>query len=211
MDWISKLYNSLKIPLKIVLPAVWLFSGTLTLLSDEWLTKLNLLEWKNEYGSALGLAFLISSCLIIVYIGYFLIVKAFGLYIHLTRNRRTMKRLGNMSSSQFAIIIKLYKSYNYTGTLNISDPLVQSLLAGGYIYAGGSQLVTADLYQNAIYAKFVLQPFVCWALDYYKSNFERDIRKVEDKIAKEKDVTKREHLEDELSESREIYRMIYGG
>ena len=93
MDWLPKLYNALKIPLKIVLPAVWLFSGALTLLPDEWLTKLNLLDWKTENGFIFGLIFLISSCLIVVYIAYFIKEKSSDIFTRLTRNRRTMKRL----------------------------------------------------------------------------------------------------------------------
>lgn len=211
MDWLPKLYNTLKIPLKIVLPAIWLFSGALTLLPDEWLTKLNLLDWKRENGFIFGLMFLISSCLIAVYIAYFIKEKASDIYVRLTRNRRTMKRLIRMNDTQLAIICKLYNSDSYTTTLNYSEPLVQALLAEGYIYAGSEQLVSVDTLNNVIYTKFTLQPFVCWALDHYKPFIEKHIKKIEDKVANENDATKKARLADELSNARENYKMFYGG
>lgn len=211
MDWLPKLYNALKIPLKIVLPAVWLFSGALTLLPDEWLTKLNLLEWKTENGFIFGLMFLISSCLIVVYIAYFIKEKASDIYTRLTRNRRTMKRLSRMNDTQLAIICKLYNSDGYTTTLNYSEPLVQALLAEGYIYAGSEQLVSVDTRNNVIYTKFTLQPFVCRALDHYKPSIEKYIKKIEEKVAKENDAIKKARLADELSNVRENYKMFYGG
>lgn len=211
MDWLPKLYNALKIPLKIVLPAVWLFSGALTLLSDELLIKLNLLEWKNENGFVFGLVFLISSCLIFVYIGYFIKEKVSDLYTRLTRNRRAMKRLCRMNSTQRAIICKLYNSDGNTATLNYGEPLVQALFADGYIYAGGQQLVSIDTRGRAMLTKFTLQPFVCWALDHYKPSIEKQIQKIEGKIAKEKNATKKARLSDELSNARENYKMFYNG
>ena len=38
----------LKIPLNVLLPAIWLISGMLLLFPDKWLTTLYLLEWKIE-------------------------------------------------------------------------------------------------------------------------------------------------------------------
>lgn len=92
--------------------------------------------------------------------------------------------------------------------MNYSEPLVQALLAEGYIYAGGEQLVSVDTRNNVIYTKFTLQPFVCWALDHYKPSIEKHIKKIEDKVAKEKDATKKAHLADELSNARENYKMF---
>ena len=71
MEWLSKLVNVLKIPLKILLPAAWLFSGLMTLLPAEVLEKFSLLDWKNENGFVFGLLFLITSCLIAIYVIYF--------------------------------------------------------------------------------------------------------------------------------------------
>lgn len=180
-------------------------------LPDEWLTKLNLLDWKTENGFIFGLIFLISSCLIVVYIAYFIKEKASDIYNRLTRNRRTMKRLIRLNYTQLAIICKLYNSDGYTTTFNYSEPLVQALLAEGYIYAGGEQLVSVDTRNNVIYTKFTLQPFVCWALDHYKPSIEKHIKKIEDKVAKEKDATKKARLADELSNARENYKILYGG
>lgn len=211
MEWLAKLYNTLKIPLKIVLPAVWLFSGALTLLDDKYLMQLNLLEWKNENGFVFGLIFLITSCLIVVYAVYFIKEKFSDLYVQLTRNRRTMKKLGKMDDVRFSIICRLYNSAGHTATLNYSEPLVQALLAEGYIYAGGEQLVSVDPRNNVIYTKFTLQPFVWWALDYYKPKLQKHMDKLEQKANTEKDPAKRTHLKNELSNMRENYNRFYNG
>ena len=50
MDWITKLINILKIPLKILLPSICIFSGFLLFANDELLNKMNLLSWSNENG-----------------------------------------------------------------------------------------------------------------------------------------------------------------
>lgn len=211
MDWITKAIDILKIPLKILLPALWIFSGLMTLLNDEVLLKFNLLDWKTENGFVFGLMFLITSCLIVVYLGYFLKEKVADIYTRLTRNRRTIKRLGRMNGTQLAIIRKLYTSEGYTATLNFSEPLVQALLAEGYIYAGGEQLVSVDTRNNVIYTKFTLQPFVCWALDYYKPKIAKHISKQEERVDKEKEPNKKARLLDELSNIKENYKLFYDG
>ena len=62
----------LKIPLNVLLPALWLFNGMLLLIPDKWLNMLYLLKWKNENGFTIGLSFLIVSCLLLVYLFFYL-------------------------------------------------------------------------------------------------------------------------------------------
>ena len=62
----------LKIPLYILLPSVWLGSGMLLFLPDKWLDILYLLSWRNEKGFSIGLAFIVSSCLLLVYLFFYL-------------------------------------------------------------------------------------------------------------------------------------------
>ena len=61
MEWITKLIDLLKVPLKVLLPSAWLFSSAMTLFPDRWLEKLGLLEWKNGHQFAFGLILIITS------------------------------------------------------------------------------------------------------------------------------------------------------
>lgn len=48
MDWLAKIPNWIKIPVKILLPALAIFSGFIVLASDNVLQYLNLLELKKR-------------------------------------------------------------------------------------------------------------------------------------------------------------------
>ena len=68
MEWISNIIKFLKLPIKIILPTAWIFSYSLIFLEEKLLKKIGVLEWKNENGFVIGIIFLITSCLIIIYI-----------------------------------------------------------------------------------------------------------------------------------------------
>jgi len=51
MEWITKVISVLKIPLKILLPALWLFTGVLTLFNKDILKSLVYLNGKLKMGS----------------------------------------------------------------------------------------------------------------------------------------------------------------
>lgn len=211
MEWLSKLVNVLKIPLKILLPAAWLFSGLMTLLPSEVLGKLSLLEWKNDNGFVFGLLFLITSCLIAIYVIYFAKEKISDVIFQATLNRKTIKRISKLDDTRLAIIISMYNSPGYTKVLNYCEPLVQALLSEQYIYGGGEQLVSMNMLTNQVPVKFTLQPYVYRALDYYKPKIEEEIRKLTKKVNGEKNPTKKEKLQEELSDSKDIYNAFYNG
>ena len=52
--------------------------------------------------------------------------------------------------------------------MDYNQPLIQGLLARNYIYMGGQQQVTLDVFTNCIPARFTLQPYVYQTLDHYK-------------------------------------------
>lgn len=201
----------LKIPINVLLPAAWLISGTLLLLPDKLLEKFYLLEWCNVQGFTIGLTFIISSCLLAVYLFYYL-KKLFsvGTY-NLTYKRKTMNKIGKMNDVEKSILIQLYNSPGYTYQLDYNEPIVQGLLARHYIYMGGQQQVTLDAFTNSIPAKFTLQPFVYQTLDYYRPKIERVIEKQKKRVDKTKNVGKKAKLIDELENMRENFNYIYNG
>jgi len=211
MDISLNIPDWLKIPLKILLPALWIFSGIMILLPDEWLQKLYLLEWAQKNGFAFGLILVIASCLLLVYLFFFAAKKVSSLYNKLTFKRRTFKNITNMSDVQQAIIYKLYNAPGFTAQLDFNQPVVQGLLGLNYIYMGGQQQVTMYRLSNSIPALFTLQPFVYQALDHYRPKVEKEIEKLERKVAKEKDANKKARLAEHFRNAREHYDVMYNG
>lgn len=209
MEWTAKLINVLKIPLKILLPALWLFSGALTFLNGKILEKLSLFEWKTENGFIFGLIFAITSCLIIVYFLFHLKERLSNLIFKLTLKRKTMKRLLEMNDVEIAVILKLYNSPGYSYTLDYNEPIIKGLLARGLIYTGAEQMVTTSVFSNAIPMRFTLQPFVYQALNHYKPKLEKEIHKLQAKANEEKDATKKAKLVEQLGNTKENFYEIY--
>ena len=201
----------LKIPLNILLPAIWIFSGMLLLFPDSWLETLYLLEWRNEKGFAIGLTFTVVSCLLLVYFLFYTKKLISAVLYKVTYKRKTMHRITGMNDTERAIIFKLYNSKGYTCDLDYNQPLIQGLLAQNYIYMGGQQQVTLDVFSNCIPVRFTLQPFVYQTLDYYRSKIEKHIEKMEKRVSRTKDVSKKEKLRSEISIIRENYDYMYGG
>lgn len=211
MEWIIKIFNVIKIPLKILLPATWIFSGLMTLLPSNILSKLFLLEWKNSNGFIFGLLFLITSCLIVIYIVYFVKEKISNIIFNATLNRKTIKRLLRLDDTRLAIIIKMYNSPGYMQMLNYSDPIVQALMAEQYIYGGGEQMVSINMLTNHVPVKYILHPYVYHALDYYKPKIEDEINKLAHKIEKAKNTTKKAKMQEQLTSMRDTYNIFYNG
>ena len=209
MDIFTKIIEILKIPLKVLLPALWLFSGLLTFLNDDILTKLFLLEWRNKNGFVFGIIFLITSCLILIYILIFVLDKLSDFILNATINKKTIKRLSKLDNARFSIIMELYHSPRYTGYFDYGDPLIQALLAENYIYTGGQQLVSIDIINNKIPIRCTLQPFVYRALDNYKVKFEREMEKLSNKVNAEKNANKKTKIQKRLYQIREIYNNLY--
>lgn len=210
MEWISNIVKVLKIPVKVLLPATWLFSGGLIFLPEKFLKELNVFEWKKENGFIIGIILLTTSCLIVIYIIHFLKEKILDFWFRISRDKQTFKAFLDLNDTEKAIIIEMYHSPGYTMILDYTQPIIKGLVARKYIYAG-EQVVSLDVYTNAIDMKFALQPFVYNALDNYKHKFDRKIDKITRKIHKTKHEKKKEKLSEYLSKCKNYYEAIYNG
>ena len=155
--------------------------------------------------------FLITSCLITIYVIYYAKEEISDMIFQVTLNRKTIKRISKLDDTRLSIIISMYNSPGYTKVLNYSEPLVQALLAEQYIYGGGEQLVSMNTLTNQVLAKFTLQPYVYRTLDYYKPKFEKEINTLSEKVKKEKHPAKKEKLQVSLSNMRDNYNAFYNG
>ena len=197
MNW-DKILDVLKIPLKVLLPAIWLFSGFLILAQEDILVALGMLQWKKENLFLLGLLFLLSSCLIVVYVLWFVIDKVVKIIRQITLPRRTAKTFMKMSVPEVSVILGLYKSPNHTHYLDINEPVIQGLLAKDYIYMGSrQQAVPSD---HKILTKFTLQPSVYQAMEYLINKLQVEINKTESRLKRSKNEKQKTRLKAKLTE-----------
>lgn len=219
MEWLTNLIDILKIPVKIILPTAWMFSGALSFVQDSFLQKLGLLEWRNEHKMVLGLVFLIASCLIVVYIFWFLAEKfktvvferIKGFILDKTLYPRTAHAMQELSDVEIAILIALYSTPDYTKTLDCSHPVVQQLMAKQYVHMGASQLVSANRITGAISGKVTLQSRVYKTLNHYKPKLEKQIATLEKRVSKAQNESKRQAMQDKLADLKEKYYCVYEG
>lgn len=211
MEFSLNIPDWLKIPINILLPAVWLVSGMLLFAPDSILIKLHLSEFCLQYGSIIGIVFVVSTALLMVYLCFYIKRIVAVLFEEATRNRRTMRRFSKLNDTEQAIIVNLYNSPGYTDELDLNQPIVQGLLSRKYIYTGEIQQVTTSVFSNALPVRVTLHPFVYQALDYYRPKAQKELRKLEQKINKQNDQEKKDALIEEMNVLRENVDYIYNG
>ena len=200
----------LKIPLHILLPALWIFGCLVLFLPDTILEKINILSWRNENGFRIGVGFLIVTCLLIIYVVYFGITLIRSVFLNITRNRRTINKISRMNDMEQAIIFHMYNKPGYTMELNYNDPITKGLLARNYIYTGNNQIISMDVFTNALPIKATLQPFVYQAIDAMKPKMKKEIKKQESKIKKETNASKKQKLNEEIIDMKKMFEDIFG-
>ncbi len=209
MELLSKLIDIVKVPLKVLLPAVWIFSGIITLSNDDFLTSLHILEWCNDNRFVFGIIFLVSSCLVLVYIIIFMKEKVAGFISTVTHHRKIWKKIMDLDITRFSIIVEMYNSPGYSNIYNFSEPIIQSMNSEGYLYSGSQQIVTINTFTNEMPVKFTLRPSIFKTLDYYKPKFEKEIAKLNKRIALERNLDKKEKYQNQLSDMTTTYNSIY--
>lgn len=200
----------LKIPLHILLPALWIFGCLVLFLPDTILEKINILSWRNENGFRIGVGFLIVTCLLIIYVVYFGITLIRSVFLNITRNRRTINKISRMNDMEQAIIFHMYNKPGYTMELDYNDPITKGLLARNYIYTGNNQIISLDVFTNALPIKATLQPFVYQAIDAMKPKMKKEIKKQESKIKKETNASKKQKLNEEIINMKKMFEDIFG-
>lgn len=94
--------------------------------------------------------------------------------------------------------------------LDYNDPITKGLLARNYIYTGNNQIVSMDVFTNALPIKATLQPFVYQAVDSMKPKLKKEIKKKQAKAKKETDTTKKQKLIAEVIDMKKIFEIIFG-
>lgn len=206
MELWSKLIEIIKIPLKILLPSVWVFSTILLFSSDSFIEKINLVEFREKNGFYFGLIFLISTSLIIIYLIHFLYQKIYKLISAHNANKKNLKIIFNLNEVEQGCILKLYNSEIYTECLSYTEPIVKGLIARRFIYIGNNAQLEMD-YNGDYGVKCTLQPHVYNALRWGEEEISKKMKKLLKRKSQKKNTIKLDKKIDTLQHYQKIIKM----
>lgn len=177
MEWLNKIPNWIRIPIKVLLPALTIFSGILLFSDDNVIEALYMSDFKEKNGSSLGLIFIITLSLEIVYAFYYLHDK----YKVYNIPKKTAKQLLTGNDVEFWVLASLYNEPKKSALFPMNDGLIARLEGKRYI-AKFTQPVDVTMKLN-----YYMQPFVEWAFDYIIKKYERQNNSLKSRIEKYKD------------------------
>lgn len=190
MEWLNKIPNWIKIPIKVLLPSLTIFSGILLFLGDNAIAVLHLTKFREESGFAFGLLFVITLSLEIVYLAYFIYDK----YKEKSIAKRVANRLLKGNQEELWLLVALYNEPKKSAMFPMNDGMIARLEGKHYI-AKFSQPM--DYRMRLVY---FMQPFVEWAIDSIFCKIEKDKLKTEKQIDKCKDAELQEKKKQKLNE-----------
>lgn len=177
MDWLDKIPQWIKIPIKVLLPSLALFSGFIVLASDKVLDYLNLLEFEQKNGFAFSIIFLVCSCLIVCYISWFAIEKLIEAYKSHRIKSLQFKQFTELADVYRDTLFEMYRSPTKSLTMSYSSAVTTYLMA---IKAIGSSQIS----KGGVLFDFYLQPWVIRCIDKAIEILRKLIKKQENKILK---------------------------
>ena len=123
MDWLNKIPNWIKIPIKILLPALAIFSGFIILASDELLKSLNLFEIEQQSGFIFAIIFLACVSLILCYIISY-IIDIFLKYIKTyLQKKRMYNKFNDLPDVYKNTLIQIYRQPSKSLKMEASNSL----------------------------------------------------------------------------------------
>ena len=177
MDWLSKIPNWVKIPIKILLPALAIFSGFIVLASDNVLEYLNLLKFEQRYGFAFAIVFLICVSLIVCYIASYL-VDIFVKQIKAVLLKEKMyKKFNNLQDVYKNTLIQIYRQPTKSLKMEMSNSVAAYLTA---IRA----IDRSELSDMGYIFDYFLQPWVVMSIERLIEENKKYIKKLEKAIPK---------------------------
>lgn len=207
MDWLDKIPKWIQIPLKILLPALCIFSGFLLLISDNLAKQLYLKEFREESGFAFGLIFVITISLISVYVLSFGIVwikKKIQKYLE---DKQIAKDVLNSDDFEKLIFFGLYNANSNMQMLNGNNPIVGKLVRKGYIFST-NQSFKLDRLSNFLEMTYSLSDRVIRVIDKVFSKTEKELEKLKGKVSKEKNEDKQKQYSEEIKEIEKTIKML---
>lgn len=195
MDWLAKIPNWIKIPIKILLPALAIFSGFIVLASDNVLKYLNLYEFEQKNGFAFAIIFLVCVSLIICYIFSFIIeiiVKKIKTYIF---QRNKYEYFNDLPDVYRNALICIYRQPTKSLKMEMSNSVA------GYLM-GIKAIGTSGLSEIGYIFDCYLQPWVLMCIERLIDDTRKDISKMEKSLSKIKDDEEKKELQENLKVCR---------
>lgn len=183
MKFDINLADFFKLPTKIIL-AIALASGMILFLPDSIVLKMYMVDFKNHYGFAIGIVFLISSSILLVTILISSYEYAHQKYMIRKFKATAHERLSKLNDYQKNIIYGLYIKDNYTNELPLHDGAVQSLEENMIIRRTANQYAASD-FNHAVFP-YMLLPWAVEELDKDEnllSDFQTAFNQMEAKYA----------------------------
>lgn len=193
MDWLSKIPNWIKIPIKVLLPALTIFSGIVMLSDDSFLERLNLLNMKKESGFVFGIMFLVCLSLIVSYIGMFLIERFLNKIQFIRYKKARIRSLELLSKEGMGILVQMYKTTSRTLELEISDGNVS-------ILEGKEMIGRSSVSAIGMYFSYFMQPWVVQYFDNVIIKAKNRLNKISKLLKNERNDERKKELESEKAD-----------
>ena len=197
MEWLSKLPQWVKIPLKIFLPGMTIFSGLIMFSNDNLLEKLYLLEFRENNGFVFGLLFTICISLIIVYIIYFVYKKMNKVCDSFFLERKYYKLFNDLADVYKKQLILMYKSPTHSLKMDMNNSVTSYLEA---IHAIGRSNISV---MHTMF-DYYLQPWVEKSIQRLCNEIDNKIIKARKKARKLCNETEINKINDEIKKIEEF-------
>lgn len=200
MEWLDKIPKWIQIPLKILLPALCIFSGFLLIISDSFADKLYLKEFREETGFAFGLIFAITLSLILVYMFSFLVNWIIKKYKEYKINQQILYDIENADNFEKIIFFGLYNAPSNMQMLNGNNPIVGNMVNKGYIFST-QQSCKLNRYTNFLEIVYSLSPRVKEVIKKLFVDIEKEIKSLKKRQKKETNSEKIELLKKDIKQA----------
>lgn len=152
MEWISKLLDINKLPTRIIL-LIWFISAVLLYIPESIIKNLDLVDFKADYGKYFGIAFLTSSCLLMITVGTWVIKKIHIRRLNVKYKNVILESVNNLDTHEIAILREFYIQGRNTLKIPMDNPTVSGLVNKGILHRVGQygeMSVVGMLFNHAI-------------------------------------------------------------
>ena len=156
--------NFLKLPPNILF-AISLVSGAILFVSDSIIAKLYMADFRNKYGFAIAIVFLISTSILIILFSTTVIKKLKKKNENKKLKKAQIKYLLDAEPYKVKMIQGFIKNKTHTLQVNANDGLTVELSHFGIISMAGSTQPVDFGYGNELYLNYFLQPWVIKLID----------------------------------------------